>query len=789
MAIWLFWLSICALPQDSTLIAFIGDQGDGSDARAVLQMIAEKGCDAVVHAGDFDYDDDPEGWISMIREFLGDDFPYFAAAGNHDEDEWYGDEGYQVQLEEQLFRAGIEWSGELGVMSTIVWRDFRIVLTAPDIFDGGDGDVHAGYIASALEGSDQTWHISCWHKNMREMQVGGKGNETGWGVYEASRRAGCIIATGHEHSYSRTHLLSSCRDQTVAGVSSPLQLAIDDPLTPEDEGRCVVFVSGIAGRSIRDQERNGPWWASIYTSDQDATFGALFIEFEGSEAVAYFEAIDGSRPDEFSLRAPSREPPAPEPMILLDLDRSPDLMPARVLEIEIAYEDFDPSSAFFMGSVHRQGEDPPASSLFSLSDPSLIRYRVNPAFDGYQATFRILALSGMDVVVSDVIEIIWSDHVPIQEKGYLLSSSRIQDGIDPEARFRVVEDWASRDWSYRPSSILSCSSADDPGWLDDRGGAAIVYAKAIAYHVTGDEQYAEEVEAALDAVSKVTSLPEGSDFPGRQCWLNASWGVPEYIYAADLIAEPLDRDIYDRFSVWLASIYRMVSLGDLALNNWGAAHINTCGLIADYLTGRDIVLEHREPPWRDGGVSKFLSPEEATALVQARCLDAMSGHSVSFWSSSACDDLSDRSQDPSRPPVKSMITPEGILPDDARREQYCNIEEYDGSYQSYPQLTCDHLIAYAELRRIRGDLSVYEQIELSPMEITYDVFSEGRSVSYELPAGRGSLKRAILAILEAGTEWRKDPALSFALRHYGDLGVVLDRPYGTSQGICFGTLE
>ena len=42
----------------------------------------------MIHLGDFDYDDDPEAWDSLISEVLGEDFPYFAAIGNHDEDVW-----------------------------------------------------------------------------------------------------------------------------------------------------------------------------------------------------------------------------------------------------------------------------------------------------------------------------------------------------------------------------------------------------------------------------------------------------------------------------------------------------------------------------------------------------------------------------------------------------------------------------------------------------------------------------------------------------------------------------
>src|SRR5205809_7550121 len=114
---------------------------------------------------------------------------------------------------------------------------------------------------------------------MGVMEVCGKGDETGWSVYVQSRRVGAIIATAHEHSYSRTYLLSSCQDQTVASTAETLVLSRDDPSTPADEGRSFVFVSGLGGRSIRDQQLSGPWWASIYTSTQGATYGALFGVF------------------------------------------------------------------------------------------------------------------------------------------------------------------------------------------------------------------------------------------------------------------------------------------------------------------------------------------------------------------------------------------------------------------------------------------------------------------------------------------------------------------------------
>ena len=140
---------------------------------------------------------------------------------------------------------------------------------------------------------------------MRAMQVGGKSDEAEWGVYEESRKGGAIIATGHEHSYSRTHLHSSCENQTIASTSDTLILTTDLLDTEEDEGKTFVFVSGLGGRNIRDQERSGDWWASIYTLDQEANYGALFVTFnlDGVSNLAkfYFKDIDGVIPDSFVI--------------------------------------------------------------------------------------------------------------------------------------------------------------------------------------------------------------------------------------------------------------------------------------------------------------------------------------------------------------------------------------------------------------------------------------------------------------------------------------------------------
>jgi PKD repeat protein len=284
-------------------VAFIGDQGLRADAVAVLRLIEDEGAHMVLHQGDFDYHDDPTRWDDQITSVLGADFPYFASVGNHDVDAFYGAGGYQDKLERRLSRvSGATCTGELAVNSACQYEGLFFILSGVGTLGSG----HEDYIRQQLEADNSTWRICSWHKNQNAMQVGGKGNEVGWGPYEACRELGAIIATAHEHSYHRTKTLISTEQQTVdPGWPHPANLRV----VP---GATFVFVSGAAGANIRNQDRclpttypygcNGEW-ASIYTSDQGAKYGALFIEFhvdgDPNKARGYFKNIDGEVVDQF----------------------------------------------------------------------------------------------------------------------------------------------------------------------------------------------------------------------------------------------------------------------------------------------------------------------------------------------------------------------------------------------------------------------------------------------------------------------------------------------------------
>jgi hypothetical protein len=283
----------------------MGDQALGPNSVAVLNLIKAEGAQAVLHSGDLDYTDNPAAWEAQINGVLGPNFPYFVAIGNHDELAWNGPNGYQQYVTSRFNRLGINWSGNLGVQSSFYYKGLFFVITAPGISSGFDNGNSHTYIRDQLAADHSVWSICTWHKNMKQMQVGGKEDETGWPVYEEARKGGAIIATAHEHSYSRTHLLSSMINQTVANTSNTMTLT---------KGNSFAFVSGLGGHSVRPQILSGSWWASISAStclfgdplcQPNANLGALFgvfnVDGQSNKAFFYFKDISGRIVDSFTV--------------------------------------------------------------------------------------------------------------------------------------------------------------------------------------------------------------------------------------------------------------------------------------------------------------------------------------------------------------------------------------------------------------------------------------------------------------------------------------------------------
>ncbi len=415
-----------------------------------------------------------------------------------------------------------------------------------------------------------------------------------------------------------------------------------------------------------------------------------------------------------------------------------------------------------------------------------------------------------------------------ESKGYLTTpkelaviQAKADQGIEPyRSAVKGVLAWADKDWKFSSLHALQdCPQTDSPTWLDNESGAPILYAKALAYHLTGKTKYAKDVK---DILQRIMSEVLQVSLEEQHCRLSFSWGTPELVASADLIEdywyklkcdgpvstlyadEKIDSgNCKELFQNWLVkNPYYLISYtAEGAQSNWGASSTVSLAYIADYLMDRpDVVLVHRvgNPENLNEITTLSLSPAEAYARANKLMFDRMNGYGIEYFSNMSCSELTGEQQSNQWLPVKSQITEKGIIPEDARRQEFCNIPQYNGEYENYPQLHLGSNIQQCELMLRRGDSSCYDNVDNSDIPNYSYVYSDGKPRVTHLYPGRGSIERAIDAIIvDSHTEWRHDSALAVAYRYYyahhklpgiEQWAPQIEKIGDCAQDICFGVL-
>jgi len=385
---------------------------------------------------------------------------------------------------------------------------------------------------------------------------------------------------------------------------------------------------------------------------------------------------------------------------------------------------------------------------------------------------------------------------PGQSRGYQTTPEELDEirrkadeGREP---YRTAVNWtfeeAGKGWNFTLQKEETCPDAHSPAWNDNGSGTPTLYAKALAYQLTGESHYAEEVKNILQ---RIMSEVETIALDDNQCQLNFAWGTPELVAAADLIEDywidqectgPVSTLYNDTtldsgnckvlFQNWLVkNPYYVVSPKTQAsASNWGAAATTTTAYIADYLWDRpDVTFIHRNVNQVNNGEDQFFTAAEAYNNANKVAIERMNGYRVEYLSSRSCDRFFFNTRQSSEwEPVKSQISEKGIIPEDARRTEYCNIPRYDDvNKHIYPQLHLGNNIQQCELMLRRGDRSCYDNIDNTDIPEYTFVNPLGFTTTTHLYPGRGSIERAINAIiLDAGINWQHDPALEVAYRYY-----------------------
>ena len=190
----MWWALTSAI--DPVRLAFIGDTGADDNAHRVLNLTSQWQSDAVIHVGDFDYNDDPNEFAKMINDFLPTT-PFIAAMGNHDVMKW---DEYKALLQPLH---SFDCVGSYG-------EDYNCNIKGIQVYFGGFGLSNVTFNASSfLSANTAPWKICTWHMNQHDFQTGHKHDDVGFVPYDLCRSAGAMIVNGREHVYARTTAMSS----------------------------------------------------------------------------------------------------------------------------------------------------------------------------------------------------------------------------------------------------------------------------------------------------------------------------------------------------------------------------------------------------------------------------------------------------------------------------------------------------------------------------------------------------------------------------------------------------
>lgn len=317
-----------------------------------------------------------------------------------------------------------------------------------------------------------------------------------------------------------------------------------------------------------------------------------------------------------------------------------------------------------------------------------------------------------------------------------------------------------------PSTIKGDdSSIDSPEFLAT--GSKYVYAWAIAYHLLRESDPEQAEGFAADALEMIMALPERGtriDEQEPNTRLVVSVYLPNFIYAADLLASwPLpdsstpfaESSGAQEFKAWLGAVALRSPylVAHTRVNNWGAWGRLATAVIADYVGDAAPlyvpgIVEGEDGAYRVSSRASCSAGKVADCLrgqageIYARALGlhlAMVDGQLREFSETSCDANGS----------KSMIRPDGGLPDELRREFDCDSPDISTPYgpaSRYSQFSLEAMISLAELSWRRGTADLYGHIDPE--------------------SGRGALFRALEFLISNNVQFTRSSMLEMANRYY-----------------------
>ncbi len=332
--------------------------------------------------------------------------------------------------------------------------------------------------------------------------------------------------------------------------------------------------------------------------------------------------------------------------------------------------------------------------------------------------------------------------LPTLARGYLTTPNELRRiaalaraGTEPykaavKAELGYAKDALDQDAPKVPNTLKFDDDINTPPYLST--GSKHVYAWALAYNLLRDADPEQAEEYAQRAHDLIMGMPDqGTQVQNYEhnTRLNISVYTQNFVYAADLLADwtpsgqqqPFANGADARkFKQWLgAEVIRYpYNAAHTRVNNWSAWARLTTAVIADYVgddaplyvqgmvKGADGAYQVEPESACDSGETqtclKVAAPAMYADAIQLH-FDMVDGKLYEF-SFSSCDGSGS----------KSMIRPDGGIPDELRRQYDCDTTTIADSYGAaarYSQFATEAMTSLAELAWRRGDSSIYTHID------------------------------------------------------------------------------
>jgi hypothetical protein len=312
-----------ASPSASTKIAFVANTGSSATFTHILDLIKSEHADYVFHAGDFDLQQNPALFASIISSILGETYPYLYTPGDKDveTDLWYGDCKKEACYSNELLKKSaandllleypeVQQESSFDTYAVNLGNVHVVALGLGDLDTSNTGigtTVYAPFITKIFSESEAPLKVCVFHETMYQAQIGNQIDSMGWQPFESCRQQGALIVTGGDHSYHRSKTILNYPEKMVSKVWNQSNMTRLEP------GTSVLVNSGLGGALFSLQERCKPItppygcleeWASVFSLSQEAEPGVFFVEVAAEQqtlAKAYFKTTNNQLIDSFSI--------------------------------------------------------------------------------------------------------------------------------------------------------------------------------------------------------------------------------------------------------------------------------------------------------------------------------------------------------------------------------------------------------------------------------------------------------------------------------------------------------